>query len=165
MTMDACYTELNSAVSILASHARYEERKLFPFIEHRYKVSVEHLNAAHERLHDAENRLLAAVQEARAQMRGSVGYIDTESAVALLEAALEYDEVLINHMGEEEDIVVPALLHLTIEEYQRYFALCGHNYQLNTFYTQVLRRAHVRGSTWHLIDVDTDGTGTSEQQH
>lgn len=86
-------------------HERYEEGKLYPFLEHRWGLRCDDLSAGHRALSEAEAVVHAAQPEALAQ------------------ALEEHDRVLSAHLDAEEELVIPALLALTREEFEDYCAL------------------------------------------
>ena len=90
-------------------HEPYEEHKLYPYLRARFGVSTDALEAEHAQL----NALAETVDEALE--RGS------DTAVATSLAA--YDAALHAHLEAEEDLVIPLLLALSPEEFQRLVTL------------------------------------------
>lgn len=83
-------------------HERYEEGKLYPFLEHRWGLDCDELSAGHE-------ALAAADQAVRTAAEGE-----------LAEALAHHDAVLREHLDLEERRVLPALLALSREEFRQY---------------------------------------------
>ena len=83
-------------------HERYEEGKLYPYLQHRWGISCGDLMAGHEALADAELRVRAAAGD------------------ALAEALGVHHAVLLDHLDAEERRVIPALLALGVQEFADY---------------------------------------------
>ena len=92
------------------SHEAYEEKKLYPYLTARWGLSCALLRDGHHRLAAAEVDVLESIPGAHG----------TQSD-ALAQALAHHDEVLSKHLDEEEDVVVPALLALTPEEFDTYY--------------------------------------------
>jgi hypothetical protein len=88
----------------MRSHEHYEEGKLYPYLEHRWGLSCEHLEAGHKMLAEAD----AAVFSAGPQQ--------------LADTVERHHQVLMEHLDLEERTVVPALLALTRDEFDDYCA-------------------------------------------
>ena len=82
--------------SAMSRHEHYEEAKLYPFLEHRWGLDCAAMHRGHEALSEADTRVRAA-----------------RSTGALIEALEEHHAVLIDHLDEEEQLIVPALLELS----------------------------------------------------
>ena len=87
-------------IAAMRSHEAYEERKLYPYLEYRWGVSLDEARGGHadpavgnESAH--ENRVLHALRA--------------------------HDRTLGAHLDVEEDAVVPLLLALDPEEFDRYY--------------------------------------------
>jgi hypothetical protein len=96
--------------SAMRGHEGYEEHKLYPYLEARWPLSCDPLRHGHERLAIAEAGVLVGVRDASGP-----------ASKALADALRHHDEVLGEHLDEEEDVVVPALLALTPEEFDAYY--------------------------------------------
>ncbi|MEL6348471.1 MAG: hemerythrin domain-containing protein, partial [Myxococcota bacterium] len=94
----------------MKSHEAYEENKLYPYLEWRWPLSCASLRDGHGELHACEQRVMAAAQEGRGA-----------ASAALAEALRVHDAVLNAHLDLEEEIVIPALLALSPEEFQTYY--------------------------------------------
>ena len=88
------------------SHERYEERKLYPYLERRHGLDPAPLQEGHEALHAAQARVREAV----------LG----NDRRALVAALREHDRVLDEHLRLEEDMVIPRLLEMERAEFARY---------------------------------------------
>ncbi len=103
-------------ISGMRSHETYEERKLYPFLERRWGVSMRESQEGHQALHDAHDRVLFAFSNLRSSAPGDAG------ARTLLVLALKrHDEVLCEHLRVEEDAVIPLLLGLSPQEFDSYY--------------------------------------------
>ena len=89
----------------MKNHEAYEEHKLYPFLADRHGVSFDALEQQHKRLGEKERKVVRAW-----------GANDAEGVAAALE---EHDQILIHHLAEEEDTVIPMVLALPPEVYQR----------------------------------------------
>jgi hypothetical protein len=83
-------------------HERYEEGKLYPYLEHRWGLSCADLTAGHEALADADARIRAADGDGLADALGI------------------HHAVLMDHLDAEERRVIPALLALEAQEFVDY---------------------------------------------
>lgn len=104
----------SSWMMAMRGHEHYEESKLFKYLSQRYGLSMSALEEGHEELHEKEawvNDGFAACAREDSQ----------EHRDALVEALLAYRDVLWAHLKLEEDTVIPLLLAMTPEEFQRYY--------------------------------------------
>jgi hypothetical protein len=102
-------------IAAMRSHERYEEQKLYPYLEQRFGVSFDPSRAGHARLHAKHEAVLAAFAA-----------FDPDLAPTrddLVLALQEHRETLHEHLELEEAAVVPLLLELSREEFRRYYAL------------------------------------------
>lgn len=90
------------------SHERYEEHKLYPYLERRWGLDLSALRGEHSELREVEG----AVRSHDAD--------DGPASESLLAALIAHHEVLLPHLDREEELVLPALLALTPEEFDRY---------------------------------------------
>jgi len=102
----------------MRGHEGYEERKLYPFLERRFGVQTASMRAGHgalhDKQHDVEQRLLRVPERAE---------LDFEDARTDLVTGLRaYDGTLRAHLELEEDLVIPALLALSPQEFRQYYA-------------------------------------------
>ena len=100
-------------IGAMRSHEAYEEGKLYPYLERRWKTSLEAAEAGHHALHLAHDDVLATLAEAQAEDEQRAGE-------ALHEALRRHDEVLRNHLELEENLVIPLLLELSPDEFAEY---------------------------------------------
>lgn len=91
----------------MRSHEHYEERKLYPFLRHRFCVKTLALEEGHEALHAIEREL------------GRLADAADDSGWAT--AMTRYDVVLHEHLRDEEDLVIPCLLALEPREFIAYY--------------------------------------------
>ncbi|MEM9188772.1 MAG: hemerythrin domain-containing protein [Myxococcota bacterium] len=94
-------------MAAMSNHEAYEERKLYPFLVHRWNVDLGHLVAGHEALAARKNTVREAF---RAE--------DRELSLA---AVKEFGSTLFTHLELEEDAVIPLLLSLSPSEFRRYY--------------------------------------------
>lgn len=100
----------------MRGHERYEERKLYRFLAHRFGSDFDELEAGHRLLHVHRERVELGFQLARP------GEPDEPDTLASLIEELEHHRaVLIEHLRVEEDYVIPQLLELRPEEFRRYY--------------------------------------------
>jgi hypothetical protein len=91
----------------MRSHEHYEEYKLYPFLQRRFGDSTECLERGHQQLHAAVDRVRAA-------------YTGLESA-EISSALRAHDAVLLEHLDQEEELVIPRLLELAPDEFDAYY--------------------------------------------
>jgi hypothetical protein len=100
----------------MRGHERYEERKLYRYLAHRFGGTFAELEAGHRLLHVHRERVERTFQLTRP------GEPDEPvNLVALIDELENHRQVLVEHLRSEEDYVIPMLLALTIEEFSRYY--------------------------------------------
>ncbi len=92
--------------AMAGGHEPYEEYKLYPYLEARFSVSLASLRRGHEGL-----------DEHRALVREAFASGDDELIRTTVE---QFDEELVCHLDEEEEMVIPLLLELSPEEFEAY---------------------------------------------
>lgn len=123
------YSIFQNSMEGLHFHVQIEERSFFPDLQRKNPdFDLSFLYKDHEHLHEAEDNLKNKFQLIERKIKSSKGKkrnnnddndndnnnndkilsIEDKSEILLL--ALKFDEVLINHLGEEEEIVVPLCL-------------------------------------------------------
>lgn len=107
-------------IAAMRSHEAYEERKLYPFLEYRWGVSLDEARAGHEELHARADEVVEAF--------GSLAQpADPEDPPGgapdnrVLSALVAHDRTLDAHLDVEEEAVVPLLLALEPDEFDRYY--------------------------------------------
>ena len=90
----------------MKNHEAYEERRLYPYLAQKYGISFQGLETQHEELGRLERKVLSAWGDG-----------DTDGVRGAL---AEHDDVLISHLREEEDSVIPLILSFTPDEYATY---------------------------------------------
>jgi len=107
-------------IAAMRSHEAYEESKLYPYLEHRWGVSLTEARAGHDELHTRADEVVEAF---RSLARPADPAASPEpSSVNLVLGALEaHDRTLDAHLNLEEEAVVPMLLALSPEEFDRYY--------------------------------------------
>jgi hypothetical protein len=101
----------------MRSHEGYEERKLYPFLERRFSITLGHLRRGHEALHNGSD----AVKEAFSKAVQAASAPESVPGWPHLDAALaSYLNTLELHLLDEEASVIPRLLDLSAEEFARY---------------------------------------------
>jgi hypothetical protein len=99
----------------MRGHERYEETKLYRYLAHRFGGSFEHLEAGHRVLNAHRERVEEAFRRSRAAKPSPDDHL--ERLIGELEA---HRDVLLEHLREEEDFVIPQLLELAPDEFARY---------------------------------------------
>jgi len=94
--------------SAMGGHEYYEENKLYPYLTRRWGVSFRDAEAGHKALRTRD-----------IDVRGA--FLETSSSTALADALVKHHEVLIEHLRYEEDLVIPLLLELSGDEFNRTF--------------------------------------------
>ena len=113
--VDALEPRYRYWIHAMRSHERYEEQKLYPYLEHRFGDSFEPSRAGHDALHEKHAAVLAAFRAVTAEAG------DAREQVAT--ALREHRATLFEHLQLEERAVIPRLLQLSSEEFERYYAL------------------------------------------
>jgi hypothetical protein len=122
-----------ASMSTLSFHVAIEERRVFPMMQSEVPdVDLSFLYADHEELHKAEAALkeaLARCQDVCSTASGDGDDDDDDDDDGddgdgekrleslfqeLVDRALAFDTIFMNHLGEEEELVVPLSLHYTI---------------------------------------------------
>ncbi|KAJ3303564.1 hypothetical protein HDV03_003743 [Kappamyces sp. JEL0829] len=97
-------------------HEAYEEAKLYPFLEARFPgLELAYLSEEHDELHRYRDAVFACLTELETCSQGK------EAARSrLVQAMGDYDLQLLVHLKEEEEIVCPLLLLLSLDEMQEF---------------------------------------------
>ena len=90
----------------MKNHEGYEEAKLYPYLNAKYGVSMSILELHHKNLGLAEDRVNRAERDA--------------DALKFAHALKKHDQILVPHLAQEEEMVIPLLLALTPREFERY---------------------------------------------
>ena len=90
----------------MKSHEGYEEGKLYPYLSAKYGVSMATLKLHHKSLGLAEERVHAAENEG--------------DALKFAHTLKKHDEILVPHLAQEEETVIPLLLALKPGDFERY---------------------------------------------
>lgn len=99
----------------MRSHERYEELKLYPYLEHRFGECFERSLQGHQALHEKHASVLSAFAQVAADPK--------RNRESLLRALEEHRATLYEHLQIEEAAVIPRLLEMSREEFRRYYAL------------------------------------------
>ena len=97
----------------LSFHVQIEENHFFPACQEAYPmINLQSLFDDHEKLHEKESNLHSEFHESLALLNDTGADVTklVTSLVKLGSSALAFDDVLMNHLGEEEEIVVPICL-------------------------------------------------------
>ena len=100
----------------LNGHVSIEEYACFPIYKDLYPhMDLQFLYADHQHLHATEQHvertLRGLLKQSSQQPSGaSIIMIPREELVSVLETVLDFDDMLMTHLGEEEEIVVPMSL-------------------------------------------------------
>lgn len=95
----------------MGNHEANEEGKLYPFLARRYGTTMARLAQDHHDLHELRDVVTRALADDG----------DTYSDDAVLSALEQYDAALRDHLEREEETVIPLLLELSPEEFDRYY--------------------------------------------
>lgn len=89
----------------LDKHIAIEERAIFPNIKAHYpELDVSFLYDDHKSLLELEGRVIRCLHDAARKPE------DTSLVVAALEDVIRFDREFVNHLGEEEEFIVPLCL-------------------------------------------------------
>lgn len=107
-------------IAAMRSHEAYEERKLYPYLEYRWRVSLDEARTGHSELHARADEVAEAF---RSLARPADPADSTKSFTdnPVLRALQAHDRTLDDHLNVEEEAVVPLLLALDPEEFNRYY--------------------------------------------
>jgi len=103
-----------SWIAAMRSHEGYEEHKLYPYLARRWGVSFDEAEAGHHALHEAHAGVLSAFSGLRTQE-------SADRRASVVKALQEHERVLQAHLQVEEDLVIPLLLGLSPNEFERYY--------------------------------------------
>jgi hypothetical protein len=107
-TFNKAFRVFRDSMEGLHGHVRIEERAFFPQIQAAHPAfDLGFLYQDHQILHNAEDNLKRKFEKVAKSQENPV---TPQEQLSLLRLALEFDELLINHLGEEEEIVVPLCL-------------------------------------------------------
>lgn len=96
-------------MAAMRSHERYEEGKLYPYLARRYDTTMQCLVVQHEALHRAVADVRSAFEEGHAPL--------------VADALRAHRRLLVRHLDEEEEVVIPMLLELSPREFAAYVTL------------------------------------------
>ena len=105
-----------SLMNALHSHSRYEENKLFKYLERKYNVDLELLLEDHDLIDRMEEICKSSLNDII-----TAGSTTKESVLKALKYFIKFDDNFTRHLGEEESIVIPMLLELTYKQYVQYY--------------------------------------------
>ena len=110
-------------IAAMRSHEAYEERKLYPYLEYRWGVSLDEARAGHDELHAHADEVVDAFRSlARpADTADPADAPEVPSDNQVLRALEAHHRALDAHLNLEEEAVVPLLLTLSPEEFDRYY--------------------------------------------
>ena len=116
--MNLAKNTFESSMSTLSFHVAIEERRVFPEMQRKVgnEIDMSFLYEDHESLHKAEEQLkmsleLACVECVKGVGKDAENDDEVESALSqVVSDALAFDTVFMNHLGEEEELVVPITL-------------------------------------------------------
>lgn len=114
--LGAHYADLQWSISV---HERFEERKLYPFLETSFDVSLAWLREEHDELRLVDELVQGAL--AHASHAGDDELEQTR--LELLRALAAYSVVLDAHLVAEEDALIPLLLSMDADAFAKYRSL------------------------------------------
>ena len=107
-------------IAAMRSHEAYEERKLYPYLEYRWQVSLDEARTGHGELHARADEVAEAFRSL-ARPADPAASTETSTDNPVLHALQAHDRTLDDHLDVEEEAVVPLLLALDPEEFDRYY--------------------------------------------
>ena len=107
-------------IAAMRSHEAYEERKLYPYLEYRWQVSLDEARTGHDELHARADEVAEAFRSL-ARPADPNGSTESSTDNPVLHALQAHDRTLDAHLNVEEEAVVPLLLALDPEEFDRYY--------------------------------------------
>lgn len=101
---------VQACLSGLGGHVGIEEQYAFPSMQRRQpRIDLTFLFEDHQRLDRAEKQLLQDLRLVVQKMTGR-DLVPRDSILTLLRSLLDFDVLLMTHLGEEEEVVVPITL-------------------------------------------------------
>jgi hemerythrin-like domain-containing protein len=97
----------------MGCHERYEEGKLYPFLQERFGADCGPLAEHHRQLHELADRCLETLRALPEDLNASTWD-------AAREALSGYLSALSSHLRAEEELVIPRLLDLSPAEFACY---------------------------------------------
>jgi hypothetical protein len=107
-------------IAAMRSHEAYEERKLYPYLEYRWGVSLSEARDGHDALHSRADGVVEAFRSL-SRPADSLESTELSNANLVLRALEAHDHTLDAHLNVEEEAVIPLLLALSPEEFDRYY--------------------------------------------
>jgi len=107
-------------IAAMRSHEAYEERKLYPYLEYRWGVSLEEARGGHAELHTRADEVVDAFRTL-AHPADPSDSNENPADNPVLYALQAHDRTLGAHLDVEEEAVIPLLLALDPEEFDRYY--------------------------------------------
>lgn len=111
------YRMFRGSMQGLHGHVHIEERAYIPIFQNLYHhIDFQFLYDDHEDLHETESKLLSALNHLATSTGPSHndnnGTRFEEELVGAIQLAMKFDQELMTHLGEEEEIIVPLSLAL-----------------------------------------------------
>ena len=100
----------------MACHERYEENKLYPFLEERFGVDCAVLADEHEALHQRADACIRTLEKAAAACQAGEGFPELQ----VLSVLRDYRLALCAHLDREEQLVIPLLLSMSPADFSSY---------------------------------------------
>ncbi|MGB5223000.1 MAG: hemerythrin domain-containing protein [Polyangiales bacterium] len=107
-------------IAAMRSHEAYEERKLYPYLEYRWQVSLDEARTGHSELHARADEVAEAFRSLARPADPADSAADPPDNT-VLRALQAHDHTLGDHLDVEEEAVIPLLLALDPEEFHRYY--------------------------------------------
>ncbi len=107
-------------IAAMRSHEAYEERKLYPYLEYRWGVSLEEARGGHAELHTRADEVVDAFRTL-AHPADPSDSNENRADNPVLQALQAHDRTLGAHLDVEEEAVIPLLLALDPDEFDRYY--------------------------------------------
>lgn len=107
-------------IAAMRSHEAYEERKLYPYLEYRWRVSLDEARTGHDELHARADEVTAAFRSL-ARPADPADSTERSTDTPVLRALQAHDRTLDAHLNIEEEAVIPLLLALDPQEFDHYY--------------------------------------------
>lgn len=108
--------------SSMGAHERYEERKLYPYLCARYRLTFDDLQAGHRELHALADQIESAFVAARADDGRERSLLSLLPLSELIQTVENHRDALLRHLELEENKVIPILLAMPKAEFQHFVA-------------------------------------------
>ena len=112
---------------LLSGHSKYEDQKLFPYLIKKYDQTDSKMiqlligDESYENGHYTLKKIESQIYKQLEILINNKDKCNLKQCKYLLLLLVHFDNKLIQHLGEEESLVLPMLWCLTNEQYQTYY--------------------------------------------